>query len=264
MRVAVSLPIACALALLLAATVAGPGAFAEMNADAEDAADRFPEPSALPSRPELPDPLVMLDGIRVTAADEWAALRKPELKALFQHYMYGNLPPAAGGGDPGRRARRVARALPRRQGDACKQVLDPLRHGGGRRSIHLMVVVPANAAMVPGGDVFLGLNFHGNHAARWTTRRIPLPDLAWMPPNAPGQVVDHKATDDGPGQGGRRLVGREDHRPGLRASPLFYSGDVAPDHPGFADGVFPSLSEEGRVEAGSGRLGRRGRLGLGD
>src|SRR4051794_11860357 len=72
---------AAALAVVIAA---GPAA-------AEDA---FPEPSALPSRPELPDPLVMLNGERVTTKEQWQTKRKPELRALFQHYMYGDLPPA--------------------------------------------------------------------------------------------------------------------------------------------------------------------------
>src|SRR5262249_35936509 len=54
----------------------------------------FPEVSELPSRPELPDPLVMLDGERVATKGQWVKKRRPELKALFQHYMYGYPPPA--------------------------------------------------------------------------------------------------------------------------------------------------------------------------
>ena len=57
-----------------------------------NAAD-FPPPGELPIRPELPDPLVMLDGSKVTTRSDWETKRKPELKALFQHYMYGRLPP---------------------------------------------------------------------------------------------------------------------------------------------------------------------------
>jgi hypothetical protein len=53
----------------------------------------FPPPAQLPARPELPDPLVMLDGRRVATRDQWVNDRRPELKALFQHYMYGYLPP---------------------------------------------------------------------------------------------------------------------------------------------------------------------------
>src|SRR4029079_11342655 len=54
----------------------------------------FPAPKDLPSHPELPDPLVMLDGTKVTTKEQWVEKRRPELKALFQHYMYGTIPPA--------------------------------------------------------------------------------------------------------------------------------------------------------------------------
>src|SRR4051812_2597109 len=54
----------------------------------------FPDPKDLPRRAELPDPLVMLDGTKVTTREQWAEKRRPELKALFQHYMYGTIPPA--------------------------------------------------------------------------------------------------------------------------------------------------------------------------
>ena len=53
----------------------------------------FPEVSSLTAQAALPDPLVMLDGRRVTSKDQWFNERRPELKALFQHYMYGAIPP---------------------------------------------------------------------------------------------------------------------------------------------------------------------------
>ena len=76
----------------------------------------FPEPSALPSQAALPDPLVMFDGRRVTSRDQWFKERRPELKALFQHYMYGAIPPK-----PAHVQVKVARGIPRfpgREGDA--------------------------------------------------------------------------------------------------------------------------------------------------
>ena len=48
----------------------------------------------LVSRPELPDPLVMFGGERVETKKQWLKKRRPELTALFQHYMYGTMPPA--------------------------------------------------------------------------------------------------------------------------------------------------------------------------
>src|SRR5689334_24800108 len=70
------------LALLGALAVSLPAASAD-----------FPPPDQLPPRPGLPDPTVMFDGTSVTTKEQWEAKRKPELKALFQHYMYGRLPP---------------------------------------------------------------------------------------------------------------------------------------------------------------------------
>src|SRR5207244_3943019 len=55
----------------------------------------FPDPDKLPSHPGLPDPLVMLDGTKVTTKEQWEKKRRPELKALFEHYMYGVRPKAS-------------------------------------------------------------------------------------------------------------------------------------------------------------------------
>jgi hypothetical protein len=58
-------------------------------------AQPLPPVKDLPKRgATLPDPLTMLDGTRITTADQWNSLRKPELRTLFQHYMYGYFPPA--------------------------------------------------------------------------------------------------------------------------------------------------------------------------
>src|SRR5260370_32187754 len=54
----------------------------------------FPDVARLPAHAELPDPLVMLGGQRITTKEEWFSRRRPELKALFQHYMYAYAPPA--------------------------------------------------------------------------------------------------------------------------------------------------------------------------
>lgn len=43
---------------------------------------------------EPPDPFTMMDGTRITTKEDWYAKRRPELKALFQHYVYGYMPPA--------------------------------------------------------------------------------------------------------------------------------------------------------------------------
>src|SRR3954471_17904889 len=114
----------------------------------------FPAPKSLPSRPELPDPLVMSDGSRVSNAKERTEKRRPELKALFQHYMYGTIPPAG----------RVT----------AKVLHEDAKAFGGRATLRevalsalpghefrLLIVVPnARKGPVP---CFVGPNFSGNH-----------------------------------------------------------------------------------------------------
>ena len=54
----------------------------------------FPDPSKLPAKPELPDPLVMFNGKAVATKEKWFSERRPELKKLYEHYMFGIAPPA--------------------------------------------------------------------------------------------------------------------------------------------------------------------------
>src|SRR5438270_5895094 len=53
----------------------------------------LPDPDKLPAQKGMPDPLVMRNGQRVTSKEQWFKERRPELKMLFQHYMYGYAPP---------------------------------------------------------------------------------------------------------------------------------------------------------------------------
>ena len=57
------------------------------------ARDSFPDISQLSSQAGWPDPLLRSNGQSVTSPKEWQKKRRPELKALFEHYMYGHMPP---------------------------------------------------------------------------------------------------------------------------------------------------------------------------
>src|SRR5438477_7850648 len=78
--------------LLLGAARSGIG-FCLLGCMTKPVSKVFPEYSALKPQTELPDPLVMLDGRRITSPEGWLKERRPELRALFQHYMYGEIPP---------------------------------------------------------------------------------------------------------------------------------------------------------------------------
>jgi len=55
--------------------------------------NRLPQVKDLPVYSERPDPFKMLDGKPIRTKEDWINKRRPELKLLFQHYVYGYLPP---------------------------------------------------------------------------------------------------------------------------------------------------------------------------
>jgi len=59
----------------------------------EPKAASFPEVSELSSQSTFPDPLIKSNGDKVSTREEWLEKRRPEIKALFEHYMYGAIPP---------------------------------------------------------------------------------------------------------------------------------------------------------------------------
>jgi hypothetical protein len=131
------------------------------------AAADFPAATDLPARAAPPDPLAFLDGRPVANQRQWLEERRPELRALFQHYMYGSIPPP-----PERLELRLEAAHRDFLGGKATLKLMAVTCGpeGGPR-IDLMVVVP-NARRRP-APVFLALNFCGNHAVT-ADPRVPV------------------------------------------------------------------------------------------
>jgi hypothetical protein len=224
----------CSCAMVMAAAVAF-------------AAD-FPPVADLPARPELPDPLTMLDGTRITTAAEWNAKRKPELQALFQHYMYGELPP------------KPARWIVEEVLFSDKTFL------GGRATLsesriaffgpdlkqrlHVLLVVP-NQRTGP-APIFVGMNFCGNHALA-AHPGIHLPE-SWVykscaPKDLPAGANPERASEQSRGSQADvwnldLIVDRG------YALACFYSGDIDPDTADFSDGIEPSFYKPGQTGPG--------------
>jgi hypothetical protein len=200
----------------------------------------FPDPAKLPIQKELPDPLVMLDGKRIATAEQWRTLRRPELKDLFQHYMYGYFPAKA--------AKIVAmmeNVDPKfLEGRATKKEITIAFGPAAAPRIHLLLVIP-NSPKKP-VPVFLGLNFCGNHTVL-KDPTISLPTV-WMPSTCPG-CKDHRATDAGRGKQVNAWAIEKTIDRGYAVA-TFYCGDVAPDRPGFEDGVFPHFLKKGQTSPG--------------
>jgi hypothetical protein len=189
----------------------------------------FPEPAKLPSQPELPDPLVMLNGERVKTKEDWTKKRRPELKALFQHYMYGYSPAA-----PDRMKWTVEREDKKYLGGKATKKEVTIAFGPpDTPKIHLLMVIPNNRKKP--APVFVGLNFHGNYTVT-SDPTIPLP-TAWVPAGTKG-VKDNKATEEGRGAdaGVWNLEEVIDHGYAVATA---YCGDIDPDRKDKREGIQP-------------------------
>lgn len=203
-------------------------------------AGEFPEPEQLPSHPELPDPLVAFDGTKVTTREQWMTQRRPELKRLFQHYMYGFAPPA-----PSLVKATVdytdAKAL---SGKATMQVVTLSFGPEGTPPISLLVFVP-NERKGP-APAFVGINFCGNHALI-DDPHVPLVK-GWIYNSCAGCKDNHASEEARGKQADVWAVGQTIDRGYALAT--FYSGDVDPDHPDFTDGVHPHYLKPGQTAPG--------------
>jgi hypothetical protein len=195
----------------------------------------FPPASKLPARQGLPDPLTMLDGAKVTTREEWVRKRRPELKELFQEYMYGYFPPK-----PANVRFKVERVDREALGGKATLKEVTISFGPpGTPKIHLMLFVP-NQRKGP-APVFLGMNFCGNHTLV-TDPKVRLPE-AWLPKHCPG-VKDHRATDAGRGKQVDVWAIEQTIDRGYAVATL-YCGDVDPDRPDQREGIQPHLRKAG-------------------
>jgi (4-O-methyl)-D-glucuronate---lignin esterase len=181
----------------------------------------FPKPSKLPSQQALPDPLIMLDGRTVTTPEMWMKERRPELIRLFQHYMYGQLPPK-----PAAVSGKVERVDVAAIGGKATLSEVTLTIGpAAMPPIHLMLVVP-NGRTSP-APLLLGINYLGNHTLVHDPK-VRLPDN-WMPERGAG-VVTNRATEAS--RGSWVDIWRiEDVIARGYAVATFYNGDIDPDTP---------------------------------
>ena len=185
----------------------------------------YPRPAELPSSTSLPDALVMLDGRKVTTREMWFSERRPELMRLFQHYMYGQLPPKRALSAKVERVDAVSFGGKATLSEVTLQVGPP-----DMPPIHLMVIVPNRRAKP--APVVLALNYFGNHTLVHD-KNVRLPDN-WMPgwggAEAGARVVNNRATEAGRGSW-TRYWPIEDLIDRGYALATFYNGDIDPDTP---------------------------------
>lgn len=212
--------------------------------------DTISEESKIPPY-NLPDPLVMQDGKKVSEARGWKEQRRPEIMGLFEKHIYGKTPTQKPkmtfktvGGD--------SRAL---GGKAIRKEVSTLfgeKKDGPK--MDLLIYLPANATKpVP---AFLGLNFDGNHSVT-TDPAVKIP-TAWMRNNAEKGIENNRASEAGRGKSTGRWPIEMVLARGY-AVVTAYCGDLDPDyHDGFKNGVHPLFYKEGQTEPAADEWGTIG------
>ena len=197
---------------------------------ATSSARSFPPPDRLPSRGFI-DPLEMLDGRRVTTPEQWMSGRRPELKELFEHYMYGTAPawplsvkaevlftePQAFGGKATLREIKLSWGIP--------------------TTINLLLATPNGKRSA----CVFGLNFNGNHAVL-PEKRIQLPS-GWT------RNKGNKALEEDRGKDLATWSMEASIDRGY-AIGTFYNGDVDPDRHDWSDGIHPHYYKPGQTQPG--------------
>jgi dienelactone hydrolase len=193
----------------------------------------LPDPAKLPSSEDLPEPLVMMDSAKITTKEQWLNKRRPELKELFQYYMYGYLPPAE----------EITATIDREdrkyfEGKATKKEVTIAFGPPECPKIHLLLVIP-NDRKGP-APVFVGMNFCGNHTLV-KDPDIPLP-TAWVYNSCPACGKNH-ATEESRGTQVDVWALEQSIARGYAVA-TFYNGDIDPDQKDKREGIQQHLARK--------------------
>jgi hypothetical protein len=178
---------------------------------------------------DFPDPLKTADGRAITTAEEWNAIRKPELKALFQEHVYGKLPAAP----PSVTGKVLFEDRNAFDGSGILTEIELQFDAFGKSNalpIRLLLAVPKNAGKVP---VFVGINFYGNHVLT-ADERVGIPGY-WMYDKKEAMVEKNRATPAGRGKLGDAYPLALILKRGYAVA-TFCSGDIQPDRAGVSEG----------------------------
>jgi hypothetical protein len=176
----------------------------------------------------LPDPLTAFNGEKITSAQEWVEIRRPELLNFFGKQVYGQVPGTLDA---------ISFALVEEDGDALqgnairKQVEVTLSKNQKYLRFHILIYLPKN---VPKAPLFLGYNFHGNHTI--TTDPKVIITKAWNINDEDLGITENLATEASRGKRSNRWALDKIIESGFGLATLFY-GEIDPDKNDFTDGI---------------------------
>ncbi len=183
----------------------------------------------------LPDPLVCLDGTKVSDAQVWRQKRRPEILKLFEEQMYGKAP-----GKP-QFMTFMTTSISKNALDGQATRKEVTVYFTGRQqdpNMTILIYLPnGKPRPVP---LFVGLNFQGNHAIH-SDPGITI-SKSWM------RGDEHRATAESRGKAASRWPVERILDRGYGLATIYY-GDIDPDFDdGFQNGVHPLFYKEGQTK----------------
>ena len=199
----------------------------------------------------LPDPLICVDGTKVSDKRLWFEKRQREILELFEFHMYGKMP-----GKPVNMSFEI-KSLDKDalNGKATrKEISVVMENNHTKIQMDILIYLP-NFAPKPIAN-FVALNFYGNHSIHQDLN-ITLSNQ-WMPTKIAYKIVKHRATE------ASRAV-RSSKWPvefiidrGYALSTIYY-GDIDPDFDdGFQNGVHPLFYKKGQTKPATDEWGSIG------
>lgn len=185
----------------------------------------------------LPDPLVCLDGTKVTDAATWKQKRRPEIFTLFAEHVYGRSP-----GRPEQMTFMTTSVDKDALGGKATRKEVTVYFNGKRQDPNMTILIYLpNAASKP-VPAFIGPNFGGNH----TIHADPAISItkSWTR----NQATDNKATAADRGKAASRWPLERILERGYGLATIYY-GDIDPDFDdGFQNGIQPLFYKNGQTK----------------
>ncbi len=195
----------------------------------------------------LPDPLVCLDGAKVTDAKTWQQKRRAEILRLFEENVYGRSP-----GKPQAMTFMTTSVDKNALGGKATRKEVTVYFTGREQDPNMTILIYLPNQRTGPVPTFVGLNFGGNQTTH-TDPNITI-TRSWVP----DREANHRATEAARGAAaGRWPVERILERGyGIAA---IYCGDIDPDFDdGFQNGVQPLFYQDGQTKPAADEWGSIG------
>jgi hypothetical protein len=181
----------------------------------------------------LPDPLLCLDGTRVTDAATWTQKRRPEIFKLFQNHVYGRSP-----GRPAQMTFMTTSVDAKALGGKATRKEVTVYFNGQRQDPNMTILIFLPNQVHKPVPTFIGLNFRGNHTIH------PDPAISITKSWTRDRDTNHKATEAGRGKSAGRWPVEHILERGYGLATIYY-GDIDPDFDdGFKNGVHPLFQKD--------------------